>query len=434
VEWGVRMTEQVQQATMTARERVRTTLDHRQPDRIPIDFGGTPVTGIHVSVVAGLRDHYGLEPRLVKVHEPYQMLGIVDDDLKEAMGIDVEGVVGRETMFGFRNDDWRPWKTPHGLEVLVSTGFRTTVDDRGDTLIYPKGNTSAPPSGRMPKTGFFFDTIIRQEPIDKDRLDPTDNIEEFDVVTAADLDDLDTDLTAAEATGRAIIGVLPGMALGDIAFVPAPGLEHPRGIRDITEWYISLRKRPGYVHEVFSAQVEIALENLALIHGRVGDRFDAVMICGTDFGTQTGAFCSVDTFQELWSPYYRQINEWIHANTTWKTFKHSCGSVERFMPGFIECGFDIINPVQCSATDMEAEHLKREFGADLVFWGGGVDTQHVLPFGTPDEVRAQVLERCEVFGAGGGFVFNTIHNIQAGTPVENVVALVDAVDEFNAGG
>ena len=172
------------------------------------------------------------------------------------------------------------------------------------------------------------------------------------------------------------------MALGDIAFVPAPGLEHPRGIRDITEWYISLSKRPDYVHQVFSAQVEIALENLARIHGRVGDRFDAVMICGTDFGTQTGAFCSVDTFHELWSPYYRQINDWIHANTTWKTFKHSCGSVERFMRSFIECGFDIINPVQCSATDMEAEHLKREFGDDLVFWGGGVDTQHVLPFGT----------------------------------------------------
>ncbi len=419
---------------MTARERVQTTLAHRQPDRIPIDFGGTPVTGIHVSVVAGLRDHYGLEPRLVKVHEPYQMLGIVDDDLKQAMGIDVEGVVGRETMFGFRNDEWRPWMTPHGLEVLVSRDFRTTVDERGDTLIYPKGNTSAPPSGRMPKTGFFFDTIIRQEPIVKDQLDPTDNLEEFDVVTDADLVDLDADLSAAEATGRAIIGVLPGMALGDIAFVPAPGLEHPRGIRDITEWYISLRKRPDYVHQVFSAQVEIALENLALIHGRVGDRFDAVMICGTDFGTQTGAFCSVDTFHELWSPYYRQINDWIHANTTWKTFKHSCGSVERFMRSFIECGFDIINPVQCSATDMEAEHLKREFGRDLVFWGGGVDTQHVLPFGTADEVRAQVLERCEVFGAGGGFVFNTIHNVQAGTPVENVVALVDAVNEFNTGG
>ncbi len=418
-------------AELTARERVRTTLDHRQPDRIPVDFGGTAVTGIHVSVVAGLRDHFGLERRPVKVHEPYQMLGLIDDDLKLAMGIDVEGVIPRETMFGFRNDTWVPWTTPHGLDVLVSEEFRTTVDDRGDTLIYPKGNTSAPPSGRMPKTGYFFDTIIRQDDFDPKALDPDDNLEEFSLVSDADLDDFDVDLTAAEATGRAIIGVLPGMALGDIAFVPAPSLEHPKGIRDISEWYISLRKRPEYVHQIFAAQTEIALENLARIHGRVGDRFDAVMICGTDFGTQTGAFCSVDTFIDLWAPYYRQINDWIHSHTTWKTFKHSCGSVERFMPSFIECGFDIINPVQCSATDMEATHLKQEFGDDLVFWGGGVDTQHVLPFGTADEVRAQVLERCEVFGAGGGFVFNTIHNIQAATPVENVVALLDAVAEFN---
>lgn len=426
------MTGQLQHTTTSSRDRVRTTLAHRQPDRIPIDFGGTAVTGIHVSVVAALRDHYGLEHRLVKVHEPYQMLGTIDDDLKEAMGVDVEGVMGRETMFGFRNRDWRPWTVPaDGLEVLVSEEFRTTVDDRGDTLIHPKGNLDAPPSGRMPTTGYFFDTIVRQGPIVKEQLDPVDNVEEFTVVTDDDLDDLVADLTIAEATGRAVIGVLPGMALGDIAFVPAPGLEHPKGIRDITEWYISVRKRPEYVRRVFEIQVEIALDNLARIHARVGDRFDAVMTCGTDFGTQTGAFCSVDTFEDLWAPYYAQINGWIHDHTTWKTFKHSCGSVERFMRSFIESGFDIINPVQCSAANMEAEHLKREYGRDLVFWGGGVDTQHTLPFGTPDEVREQVLARCEVFGAGGGFVFNAIHNVQARTPVENIVAVIDAVHEFN---
>ena len=255
----------------------------------------------------------------------------------------------------------------------------------------------------MPQTGYFFDTIVRQEPIDAATLDPADNLEEYTLVTEADLDDLEADLAAAEATGRAVIAMLPGTALGDIAFVPAPGLEHPKGIRDITEWYISVRKRPDYVRRVFEAQVEIALENLARIHARVGDRFDAVMTCGTDFGTQTGAFCSVDTFHDLWAPYYRQVNGWIHEHTAWKTFKHSCGSVERFMPSFIECGFDIINPVQCSAANMEAEHLKREYGRDLVFWGGGVDTQHTLPFGTPDggaRAGAAPLRRCSAPTAG----------------------------------
>lgn len=425
------MADQMSSDSMSSRDRVRATLDHCEPDCIPMDFGGTPVTGIHVSVVAALRDHYGLDKRLVKVHEPYQMLGMIDDDLKQAMGVDIEGVVGRETMFGFRNEGWKQFTMPNGLEVLVSSEFTTTVDERGDTLIYPKGNLSASPSGRMPSTGFFFDTIVRQKPIDWSDLDPADNVEEYEPLAAEDLADLETDLAAAEATGRAVIAVLPGMALGDIAFVPAPGLEDPRGIRDISEWYIAVSKLPHYIDEVFSKQVDVALENLALIHGQVGDRFDAVMTCGTDFGTQTSAFCSVETFENLWSPHYRRVNDWIHDNTGWKTFKHSCGSVERFMKSFIECGFDIINPVQCSAAHMEADHLKREYGRDLVFWGGGVDTQHTLPFGTTDEVRVEVLERCEVFGTGGGFVFNAIHNVQAGTPVENVVAMVDAVHEFN---
>ena len=156
-----------------------------------------------------------------------------------------------------------------------------------------------------------------------------------------------------------------------------------------------------------------------------------MFLCGTDFGTQTSSFCSVATFRELWLPYYKRLCDWIHRHTTWKVFKHSCGSVERFYESFIDAGFDIVNPVQCSATGMDPEVLKARYGDRLVFWGGGVDTQKTLPFGTPAEVREQVLRRCEIFAPGGGFVFNAIHNIQAGTPVENVVAMFDAVHEFN---
>lgn len=154
---------------------------------------------------------------------------------------------------------------------------------------------------------------------------------------------------------------------------------------------------------------------------------DVVNICGTDFGTQTSSFCSVATFREVWLPVYRQVNDWIHRNTPWKTFKHSCGAVEKFIESFIEAGFDILNPVQCSAAGMDPRLLKERHGGRIVFWGGGVDTQHTLPFGTPEQVRRQVLDRCEIFGAGGGFVFNTIHNIQAGTPVANIVALFEAL-------
>jgi uroporphyrinogen-III decarboxylase len=137
----------------------------------------------------------------------------------------------------------------------------------------------------------------------------------------------------------------------------------------------------------------------------------------------------VTTFRELWLPYYRRVNDWIHSHTKWRTFKHSCGAVSKFIPHFIEAGFDILNPVQCSAAGMDPQELKRTYGDRLVFWGGGVDTQATLPFGTPQQVREEVLRRCEVFAPGGGFVFNTVHNIQACTPVENIVAMIDAVRE-----
>ena len=143
------------------------------------------------------------------------------------------------------------------------------------------------------------------------------------------------------------------------------------------------RSRRPYIHRVFERQCEIGLENLARIHQRVGNAVQAVFVCGTDFGTQTSSFCSDATFRELWLPYYKRVNDWIHATTSWKCFKHSCGSVVRFLDSFIDAGFDILNPVQCSAKGMDPETLKSKYGDRLTFWGGGVDTQQTLPFGTP---------------------------------------------------
>jgi hypothetical protein len=416
---------------MNSKERVLSALGHSTPDAIPIDFGGTAITGMHASCVAKLRRHYGLENRPVKVHEPYQMLGLVDDDLKRAIGVDVEGYYGTETMFGFPIDNWKPFVMDDGLQVLVPGDFNTTKDESGDTLLYPQGDTSAPPSGRMPNGGFFFDAIVRGEDYDEDALEPADNLEEYKPITEAELDEVRLGVQAAAATGRAVIASFGGTSFGDISGVPGMSLKHPKGVRDIADWYMTLVAEPDFIHSVFSQQIEIALANLAQIYSRVGDQVDVVMICGTDFGTQTSSFCSVDTFGELWLPYYKRTNDWIHENTNWKTFKHSCGAVENFLNSFIECGFDILNPVQCSAKDMDPGNLKEKYGNSLTFWGGGVDTQHTLPFGTPAEVREQVLRRCEIFSVNGGFVFNAIHNVQALTPVENIVAMIDAVHEFN---
>jgi len=184
-----------------------------------------------------------------------------------------------------------------------------------------------------------------------------------------------------------------------------------------------------FVYQIFERQCEIALKNLAKIYDAVGDRVSVVFITGTDFGTQAGPFISPASYRKLFQPFHRRVNDWVHQHTPWKTFMHSCGSVAALIDDFIEAGFDILNPVQCSAVGMAPRTLKERFGAKITFWGGGVDTQKTLPFGTPDQIRREVRERIEIFGAGGGFIFNTIHNVQAGVHTENLAALYKTLNE-----
>ena len=417
---------------MNSKERFDLTVSHRQPDRIVVDLGSTAVTGIHVLAVENLRKHYGLKTIPVRVIEPYQMLGLIDDDLIEAMGLDVIGAWGKNNMFGIYNHEpMKELKTFWGQTVLVPDGLHTTYDANGDLLIYPEGDLSSPPSSRMPVASYFFDAIVRQEPLIEEKLNVRDNLEEFTPIPEDELEFWRESTRKARATGKAVIAGLGGTALGDIALVPGLQVKHPKGIRDIAEWYMSTVMRPDYIKGIFERQTEIALENIGRIHEVVGDNLDAVFICGTDFGTQDSTFCAPEQFDDLWLPYYRRINDWVHSHTTWKTFKHSCGAVESFMPRFIDAGFDIINPVQLSAKGMDPVQLKKNYGKDLVFWGGGVDTQNTLPYGKPEQVREEVLRLCDILGKDGGFVFNTVHNIQANVPVENIVAIINAVKEFN---
>ncbi len=418
---------------MNSRENLKKTLNHEQPDRVVLDFGGTAVTGIHCLAVKNLRDYYGLKKIPVKVVEPFQMLGEVGDDLRDAMGIDVIGAYGKNNIFGFANSEceWKPFTSNWGQELLVPVDFKYSEAEDGSLLIYPAGDNSVPPSARMPNTGYFFDAIIRQEPFDDEQLNPENNLEEFEPIDHVSLDYWERTVNHLAGSGKGIIASLGGTALGDIALVPGMQLKKPKGIRDVAEWYMSTVMRPDYIHSIFEKQTDLAIENFASIFERIGNRIDAVFICGTDFGTQDSTFCSPDQFVELYLPYYKRINDWMHQNTEWKSFKHSCGAVETFMPLFIEAGFDIINPVQINAKGMDPRHLKNTYGKDLVFWGGGVDTQKMLSFGTPAEVKKQVLDNCEIFAKDGGFVFNTVHNIQANVPVENLAAMMDAIKEFN---
>ena len=417
---------------MTPKQRVIAAVEHRKSDQLPVDFGSSFITGIHCSVVESLRDHYELESRPIKVCEPYQMLGEVEADLMDAMGIDVQPIFPNRTLFGFTNRNWKPWQTPWGQEVLVAEDFNTTQQADGSILIYPEGDREARACAMMPRTGYFFDTIERLDPeFDEDNLKLEDNLEEFGLMSESEANYWKRETENKRDCDRAVSVHLNGTCLGDIALVPAPFLKQPKGVRGVADWYMLTAEDPEFVKELFDRQTDIALKNLERLADISGDVIDIVVVCGTDFGTQNSLFCSVPNVRDIWLPRYQRINDWIHQNTKWKTFKHSCGAVEPLIDTFIDAGFDILNPVQCSATGMEADRIKEKYGQRITFWGGGVNTQQTLPFGSAEDVRREVMQRCEVFSKGGGYVFNAIHNVQALTPVENVVAMVEALKEFN---
>ena len=415
---------------MNPRERVLKALNFEKTDRVPVDMGGTSWTGIQVSVVAKLRRALALarpgEP--VKVIEPYQMLGEVDARLQEVLGLDVVNLPAPKNMFGFENTDWKPWCTFDGTDVLVPGKFNTESEPNGDILMYPEGDKSVPASAKMPQGGFYFDSIKRQKPIDDAKLNPADNLEDFALINDEDLKYYEQEANELyESTDLAIAAGFPGTAFGDIALVPGPWMKDPKGIRDIEEWYISTVLRKEYIKEVFAGQAEIAVKNLERIYQAVGDKVHIVALDGTDLAAQDTLFCSPEGYRELYLPYSKKINDWIHANTKWKTMKHCCGGCEPLIEGFIEAGFDILTPIQTSARGMDPQLLVEKYGGRIVFWGGGVDTQRTLPFGTPDEVFEQVAERVKIFSRKKGYVFNTIHNIQSNTPIENLLAMFRAL-------
>ena len=413
-----------------SKERVWNALNHRGGTPVPVDFGATTVTGIHCRIVEQLRKYYGLADKPVRIVDPFQMLGEVDEELQERMGVDLVPLFGQKNMFGIDESEVHEQVTPWGQKVLIAKGIDMTPDAEGDVYIYPEGDRSVSPSAVMPEGCYFINAIERQQPIDEALLSYQDNLEECALLNESDLAYWKQAAGKAAATGKAVVAGFGGTALGDVAFIPAMGLKHPKGIRSVAEWYMSTLIRPDFVHALFEHQTDLAIRNYEMLWNTVGDQVDVVFTCGTDFGTQDSQFCSEEVFRELWLPYYKRLNDWIHTHTTWKIFKHSCGAVLPLIPAMIDSGFDILNPVQINAKDMDSKVLKEQFGDQLVFWGGGIDTQRVLAFGTKEEVRRQVMEQCEILGKDGGFVFNTVHNIQANVPVENVITMIETLNEI----
>lgn len=413
---------------MTSRERVMRSLNHKEPDRVPVDLGANRSTGIMASAYARLKKHLGINTGANRVYDIKQMLAIVEEPILRRFGIDVIPLFRARYLPYPINpypDKCKPWKLFDGTEVEIPSNYIPKESEKGNLILLDEDGKKV---GDMPKGGYYFDyprpgTNPLEESVQKkvpmERYTPSRGFCEEELKYLQDKVDY-----FFKNTEYAIFGDSGFLGLGDGSFRVMTKL-YDIGYSD---WMIMLLTEQEYVREILDNTVNFWLKNLRLYKEAIGDKICAIAFAD-DLGTQEGELINPDLFKELIAPYYKKVWGWIHENTKWKVFLHSCGSIYHLIPTLIDCGLDIFNPVQCSAKDMEPQKLKKEFGDKLVFWGGGCDTQKTLPFGKPDEIREEVKERLKVFAPGGGFVFTQVHNIQQGTSPENIVAMFDTVSE-----
>jgi uroporphyrinogen-III decarboxylase len=403
---------------MSSRERVLAAINHQVPDRVPSDMGSTIMSGIMAHPLDRLRKHLGLEERPVKVYEVYQMLGEVEMDLVERLGIDVLPVEPPVEFFGLRRENYKPEKLWDGTTVLFPGQFNVEVDEHGDWILHEEGDSSKPVAGRMPKDGYYFDILSQIQADPNFSPPPLEEVKKAKQLTEKELEFMQqrAERLRRETDKALLLGSWHNFGLTMVGSIP--------------DFLCLLLTDKQYIHDLFSVQTEVAIRNMEKVKQYMEDSIDIIGLDGTDYGSQKSELFNPKLFEELFVPFYRQQNDWVHRNTSWKTWKHTCGSVPNLIPGLIDSHMDILNPVQTSAAGMDPQWLKDTFGDDIVFWGGGVDTQSTFPFSSPEEVAQEVRERLDIFSPGGGFVFNPIHNIQQNTPPENIVAAYDTVQHY----
>ena len=398
---------------MNSRERVAAAIEHQEPDRVPIDLGGTAASGINVNAYVRLRRLLGLEADNVRVFDVFGMMAWVEQDILDYFRTDTVLVPSLCPRFCIPIKEWKPWCLPDGMPVQVPVGFQTVEEEDGGLLLIVDGEAV----GRMPRGATYFLDLAES---DMGGLAAVVEPPDPDTVTFSLL--TDEDLRFRQEAAKRLYDATDKALIVDLT-------DNIRWNTSITNWLFAMAADPGRTFELHEKKALNILARVKQLAEAVGP-YVSVFAIYQDYGMQRGEMVSPRTFKRLVAPNYRRVFHWIHENTNWKVLFHSCGSIYHLIPHIVDMGADILNPVQCSTANMEAQRLKTEFGDRLVFWGGGADTQTVLPFGTPDEVRQQVRQRISVLGAGGGYVFTPSQDIQADVPAENLVAMYEAVQQY----
>jgi uroporphyrinogen-III decarboxylase len=411
-------------AIMTSRERVLRAVNFQPTDRVPIDLGAMKASGITVRAYNELKTRLGIHTP-TRIWDPRLMIASVEQEVLQRFQVDVVPLdVSSAVQDGRPDSEWKPRILYEGAEGLLPPDVDVSLDSEGRwALLDAQGNAT---SFRMPRGGYYFDDIAFDRP--GMRIDPA----AFRPVTGFS----DEQLRALEARGKfvhentdyAMLGWGGGVCFLGLSLITDRLNNITMGLP--SEWMVMLMTEKDTCHEMMDRSVKASIQCFKQLHDAVGDTCFAWGIASDDSGTQRSEFVSPELWAEMIKPHYARLCAWVHRNTKWKTYLHCCGSIYRLIPHMIEAGIDILNPIQTSAANMEPERLKAEFGGKIVFWGGGCDTQRVLPTATTEEIREHVRERLAIFKPGGGYVFNQVHNIQTNVPAENIIAMLEAAYDF----
>ena len=410
---------------MTSRERVQAALNHQEPDKIPVDCGGMRSTGLLGVTYNKLKEHLKQKSGETKIYDMVQQLALVEDWYLNKFQIDV---IDLARGFAGNPEEWNNWKLPDGSSAKVPAWLKIEQDGNSWFCLGDAGDRIA----EMPKGSYFFDQKIW--PLYGQTPDNFDNLpDKLNKIMWVHMTDPQVQ-HAGEADYYEQVGSMAKKLFENTDYSIMAGFggqffELGSFIFRMDDFMTNLVINRPMMEKLFDKILEMHMEKIVPYLKAVSPYADTIVM-GDDLGTQTSPMISPKLYRELILPRARQLYRYVRENSDAKVFLHSCGAISEFLPDLIDAGVQVINPVQTSAGGMEPAKLKREFGKDLVFWGGGIDTQRILPEATPDDVRKEVRKNCKIFMKDGGFVFCQIHNMLDTVPPENILAMYEAANEM----